>query len=435
MTTFDVQLAPRDPVIVRDGRPFSFGLRMRPLDWLYPSVMAGALRTLLGHRQGGFPPRRAGEYGDLVKRLKSVAIAGPLLQAGERLLFPAPADLIVQPADGLRGRALRPIPLGPHEHCDFLPERGLSPVRPPTDLPDFKPEPGPALWSDDRMAAWLLDERGDSNTWNFSARADADSRSGDTPIANAFLKAPVVDRRMHVQIDPASGASKEEMLFVTSGLDLSALLPFGEDSKGALHVTPPTIASRVRIDDEAMADVLRGLDVWTPIGGERRLAHWTARALDAADARWQAPAALVERLKGLGAPALVRMILATPAIFHDGWKPGWLQPTRKADGSAVLRGRIEGTRVDVRLVGAVLDRWRPISGWSYESAPPGPKRVRRLVPAGSTYFFVVESGSTEELAGAWLQPVSDEPQDRCDGFGLAIWGPWAPFDSSHVFGD
>jgi len=40
------------------------------------------------------------------------------------------------------------------------------------------------------------------------------------------------------------------------------------------------------------------------------------------------------------------------------------------------------------------------------------------------YFFTVESGNPELLAKQWLQPVSDEEQDRLDGFGLAVWGTW-----------
>ena len=47
-----LSLTPRDPVVARDGRPFSSGLRMKSLDWLYPSVLAGSLRTLLGGLEG-----------------------------------------------------------------------------------------------------------------------------------------------------------------------------------------------------------------------------------------------------------------------------------------------------------------------------------------------------------------------------------------------
>jgi CRISPR-associated protein Cmr3 len=43
-----ILITPLDPVIARDGRPFNAGTRMKGLDWPYPSVLAGSLRTLLG---------------------------------------------------------------------------------------------------------------------------------------------------------------------------------------------------------------------------------------------------------------------------------------------------------------------------------------------------------------------------------------------------
>jgi CRISPR-associated protein Cmr3 len=53
-----------------------------------------------------------------------------------------------------------------------------------------------------------------------------------------------------------------------------------------------------------------------------------------------------------------------------------------------------------------------------------PKAARRLAPAGSVYFFEAR-GATSALARLWLEPVSDLPQDRNDGFGLALWGVWS----------
>jgi CRISPR-associated protein Cmr3 len=79
----------------------------------------------------------------------------------------------------------------------------------------------------------------------------------------------------------------------------------------------------------------------------------------------------------------------------------------------------------LKLVSACTDRWKPISGWSLEKVSRGPKAIRRLVPAGSVYFFEVLSGDAGDLAkNLWLRSVSDEDQDRRDGFGLAVWGLW-----------
>jgi CRISPR-associated protein Cmr3 len=112
------------------------------------------------------------------------------------------------------------------------------------------------------------------------------------------------------------------------------------------------------------------------------------------------------------------MVLATPAIFSAGWKPGWL--------GSDLRGTIPGTQAKVRLAAACVERWRPMSGWSLETGNRGEKPVRRVVPAGSVYFFERESADDLDVAEAWLKPVSDGDQFSLDGFGVVLWGKWKP---------
>jgi CRISPR-associated protein Cmr3 len=43
-----ITIVPHDPVIARDGRPFGFGNRVHSLEWMYPSVAAGTIRSILG---------------------------------------------------------------------------------------------------------------------------------------------------------------------------------------------------------------------------------------------------------------------------------------------------------------------------------------------------------------------------------------------------
>ncbi|MGB9618953.1 MAG: type III-B CRISPR module-associated Cmr3 family protein, partial [Armatimonadota bacterium] len=115
----------------------------------------------------------------------------------------------------------------------------------------------------------------------------------------------------------------------------------------------------------------------------------------------------------------VRMVLATPAFFTEGWKPGWL--------NGDLVGSPPGSSLRLKLVGACVERWRPVSGWSLEP-PRGPKAIRRMVPAGSVYFFEVVENGASGLNSLWLESVSDEEQARNDGFGLALWGLWNPHE-------
>jgi len=66
-----------------------------------------------------------------------------------------------------------------------------------------------------------------------------------------------------------------------------------------------------------------------------------------------------------------------------------------------------------------------MSGWRMRQGENGPRAIKWLAPAGSVYFFIVESGDPAALwRDGWLQPMSDIEQDRRDGLGLALWGTW-----------
>jgi CRISPR-associated protein Cmr3 len=111
---------------------------------------------------------------------------------------------------------------------------------------------------------------------------------------------------------------------------------------------------------------------------------------------------------------MVRMVLATPALFEGGWRPGWLDKFEQMNLPAGVGA------VRPKLVAAAVGRREPVSGWSLREKRP--KAVRWMVPAGSVYFFEVEEGDPSRLLESWLRPVSDHQQDRKDGFGLALWG-------------
>jgi len=373
-----LQVTPRDPFIARDGRPFGAGNRMRPVEWLYPSVLAGSLRTLIG-KQAGIEFEEAD-----TAALRNIAIAGPLPMGADGLYFPAPKDAV------LRSDPREVIPLRPRTPggggCD-LPE-GLVPVQTPEGLTEeFKPATMPAFWSAAVMASWLANSKG----MNFPAPSEqwrSDPR---------FL-APVSESRVHTAILAGTGAAEESMLYHTAGL----VLPEGV-----------TLAARVECEN-GFADHLTNLDAMHPLGGERRMMRWRLGGADF----WKFSDGLMSLPEK---PQRLRLILCTAAIFAHGWRPGWLNKE--------LEGAPAGGGVTLRLVGACVDRWRPISGWSLEplkaTGKPGPKKVRRAVPAGSVYFFEVMNGDVAKfIQEFWLRPVSDDPQDQRDGFGLALWGIW-----------
>ena len=122
---------------------------------------------------------------------------------------------------------------------------------------------------------------------------------------------------------------------------------------------------------------------------------------------WECPSGLTDAVSKK--PGQLRLQLVTPAHFSAGWKPG-----RPPEG-ATCTGRSPAITWNrhgplLRLVSAITGRWQPISGFSLEKRDFGIKPVRRMVPAGSVYFFEIAESLTpkvmaEFVRAAWLQPI------------------------------
>ncbi len=354
MTTTTIELTCRDPIVSRDGRPFgrNQGNRMRSLPWPMPSIVAGSLRTAPGKAAEK-------EFSETTsKELLQVVVGGvfPTTENGQ-LYLPAPDDCVVQ-SDG------RVLYVRPEEHvegagCDW-PADGLRPVMLPIDWneEDFKPKQGPAWWPVDRLVEWLVEPE------------------KMVKFDHSFLRAPEIDERTHVQLNPDTGAGKDGMLFTTAALNLTHLPRYEDKPEQAGRMAG---FAPIRLMTRAAADgwtekTITDLNTLHPLGGERRLVHWKSIEWNP----WRCPEAVEQALKESN---YVRMVLATPAIFHDGWKPGWLK--EGLTGSPFQGGP------KLRLVGFTIKRWRAVSGWSLAD-PHGPKPVKRIVPAGGVYFFEVE---------------------------------------------
>ncbi|MBM3215929.1 CRISPR-associated protein Cmr3 [Candidatus Poribacteria bacterium] len=386
MTTF-LELTCRDPIVSRDGRPFGVGQgnRMKSVGWLLPSVVAGSLRTMIGKAAGR-------DFSDATaKDLLQMSVAGVFPVADGRLYYPAPNDCVVEkPDDGAKPAIhqgkLEAIRDG--EGCDL--PGGLAPVTLKGE--DFKPGPKPDWWRDDHYAKWLVtDEK-------------------DFAFDETFLQAPCLDERTHVSLDPAAGAAAEGELFTTAALAATHLPRYGAkpDDLFSRRFAEIRLTARV-VADGWCGEKVEPLNGVHPLGGERRLVHW--RSVAEMASKWKCPPAVADTLSKK--PTRLRMVLATPAIFCGGWKPGWLD--------AELRGTPPGASMTLQLKGVCIERWRAVSGWSL-AEPRGPKPVKRMVPAGGVYFFDVVAGDASGLAERWLEPVSDDEQDRRNGFGLALWG-------------
>lgn len=160
-------------------------------------------------------------------------------------------------------------------------------------------------------------------------------------------------------------------------------------------------------------DVLDGLDQVPPLiafGGEARGSRCTVwpLLLD------QPPSGLREQ----GARSRhVKLVLATPALFRQGWLPAWIDPTTL---------RTTEPYPGLRLVSAAVPRAEPIGGFDLVNRVPRP--MRPAVPAGSVYFFEADdAGAAERAFDRWFgQNVSDVGDHASIGFGLAYAGAWNP---------
>lgn len=367
-------LTPLAPLVLRIGKPFgeTGGGESHPFP--LPSTVAGAMRT--AHADA-----LELDFNTSISRILGWhchgALPASLSNTGVHPLFPRPADARYISTTGFIVRRLEPIVTGGNEGCD-LPD-GLTPVH-LTEPDKAKPANGPNWWNEETMRLWLM------------GKAPDPGKIGPPNLP--------IETRTHVALNPSTLAASDGQLFQSAGPDFEAhRLPSNQflNRRGWSHLR---YALLVRFSECVAQSLMR-------LGGEARLVDITS-----SDAWPILPPVLATKLQ---ASKCIRIILATPALFTNGWKPGWLGPN--------LTGSPPGMPgLTLCLKAVAIERWQPISGWDLKANKP--KAVRRLVPSGSVYWFEVieaQDGWAEEL---WLKPISDNVQERQDGFGLALPGIW-----------
>lgn len=383
-------IEPRDPLIVRDGRPFGPdpGVRATSLEFPFPSTIAGGARG----RHGLNEERLFARTITNIEQVLGLQVHGPLLvelttpNGKEELAWygPAPADaLLSDDGDRLRVLALRPseLPVGSSSNgpADLLPLGAAE--RFPAKLSSRAPR----FWCWKHLVKWLLQR--EAAPW-----LDAGATVAPDDIGVGGLPR---DRRMHVSIESDQKTALDGALFQTSGLSFT--LPGRRRFGLALH----TSADFPHFADGGLA----------PLAGERRVVAWR---------KWDAslPGCPPTLAAQLGVDKACRVMLVTPAVFDAGYRP--------APAGPLLRGTDE---VSVTLRAAALPRPQVVSGWDFASNnfAGGPKPTRRLAPAGAVYYLSL-NGAPEAIEAwvseRWMRPVSDQERDGADGFGLAVFGTW-----------
>lgn len=105
-----------------------------------------------------------------------------------------------------------------------------------------------------------------------------------------------------------------------------------------------------------------------------------------------------------------KLYLATPAIFRKGWLPGWIDESS-------LEGTYQGIRL--RLLTASIGKYLSLGG--FDMVQGKPKVMRRMVPAGSVYYFELVDGDVDRVIDVFHKNcISD--YDAIQGFGLTFVG-------------
>jgi CRISPR-associated protein Cmr3 len=373
-------IEPRDPLIARDGRPFTAdpGARAKSLPFPYPSTTTGTARTRYGFTQGDF--NDDAQKKELISRVQRIPVQGPLLVALnddgaiKDWLLPAPADAVLFEADEKQAhiKQLVPLLLSQGAYTDlpddlipigFASYDAISKRKPLKDAPRF--------WKWEEFLDWLINPRDQQ-----SIRLNELGHNG-----------PTAEARVHVKIDPEKQAAEEGFLYQTSGLEFTR--------KVDERTVRLALAVRTPIDAPSMV---------APLGGEQRLSYWR-------ESREQLPASCPNEIReAIKQRKACRIVLLTPAYFKAGFRPEWL--LRSQNG------------ITPRLVAAAVGRPQVVSGWDYENRRPKP--TRRLAPAGSVYFLKLEGDGDIDrwIDEMWMRCVSDDEQTRLDGFGLAALGAW-----------
>ncbi len=367
---FDIH-AP-SPLLFRDGKPFGAAggteTSARSLAVPLPSTLAGFIRTQIGVKSSW-----NWSDGDTLKNAHTICVSG-LLTRDQKIVLPAPRDAVIykDKAQILRMMCLKPLEL-PNNAGTDAPES----INPLAITQDVKAETGYAFWTKEDMTTWLLN---------------------DTPNAEKLEKIAglPLETRVHVAINKDSKVGEEGQLFSVG------YRSFESKSEAGHHRW--SIRTRVKLPDKTAISKLGHL------GGERR-----AVTLEEQDIGnwWDCPTELKTAIRN---SKYLKLVLATPAIFTHGWKPAWLEATDSANMPKGLHG------LKLKLISAAIGRREPVSGWNIRENSA--KAVRYMVPAGSVYFFELLEGNQEKILENWLKPVSDNEQDRKDGFGLALWGVW-----------
>jgi CRISPR-associated protein Cmr3 len=371
MTT-EVVIEPLDVLLFRDGKPFSAGADhlARSVFPPFPSTLAGFIRSRLYLGAGKNWKRAREMFGNL---------GGPHDYGDFRMrgafLRKQGVDYVPVPRDCVRTKtgtgAQLDSPLAILSPVAGWPVEGLKTNFPHPELRPLRPSVAGAF---EAVPGFIS-----------IAELFRSSLLGETP-GEIAAEEHFVQRepRIAIGMDRGRRVAGDQLLYAVEFLRLKPEVGFLAAFDGVLW--PGTI----------------GLDTF---GGERRPVRWNTGG------SWTSPAShtLAQRIADT---RRLKLVLLTPAIFNEGWRPG----RRFAE-------ILDNAGLKVRLIAAAVDRPAFVGGFDLSANKP--KSIRAAVPAGGVYFYEIEDGDPLSLMSTWdLRAVSDLDWEA--GMGISAVGTWIP---------
>jgi CRISPR-associated protein Cmr3 len=406
---------PRDPLIAREGRPFGpdAGASATSLPFPFPSTLAGGVRSRSAIDENGIfqyerddqmSPEALQVRKEHLEALKKIRIRGPLLVQlpnesndlapdDDAWLVPMPNDAQVVKAaskETVLLRRLVPLTLPPDAQTDFVQNDLLLVGQESTT------HSGPRKPLSHRLRYWYWNQ---FQTWLIDPASL--EKKDDLHLSSLGYGDLERDYRLHVSMDSEREMGKDGLLFGTSGLEFT----HPGDNEQRLHGAR-RLALALDVEDADHGTTL--LPGVASLAGERRIVTWRPSTQ-----RFPiCPVSIKDAIKRDGS---CRLVLLTPASFTKGYYPAWLHTTHA-----------QASGVTMKPLAIAVRRPQVVSGW--DLAVGRPKPSRRLAPAGTVFFLSVqgdEAALDAWIEHTWMQCISDDDQDRRDGFGLAVLGTWS----------
>lgn len=393
-------IEPRDTVLFRDARPFTGTAGANGMEVPWPSTVTGLMRN-----RGALNER--GQWAGNPKQVLDMAVAGPWLVelhtdgAIKEHYFPAPQDAVFFESSTGKGtaadttqrvrRRVQPAAdtgeFASDMPCINTDGGALLPlIVAQTDKESTLPKAasGPTWWKASQLVAWLGDP--------------SSIKTVDTH--DIGIRLPASEARMHVKMNAETNTGEDGMLFQTK----MQRFVFKDEQGHLRRFAIAAWADSNYTNNTASAGKPQEGSV--VLGGERRLSRLAT-----------VPDLTRDQLLhvDLAGAATLRIVLLTPGIFDAGYHPAL----------SLFGGG--------KLIATATGRPQPISGWAVDETVKkgerkkrtyGPKPTRLMVPAGAVYWVQFENPSQ---AKAWADnhhftAISDNEQDRKDGFGLIAVG-------------